>query len=250
MDYDQTAMPASYDAGRNYSPELLEFWLRAISSTVPNEKIYDILDLGCGTGRYSAGLANQFGARVFAVDPSEKMLAQAQKKPTNGVQFANGSGEAIPLEDAAVDMVFMSMVFHHFKSPRRALQECRRVLRPGGVVCLRNGATDRIKDYPCTPFFPRAPSLYADSLQSVAATKEAFEAEGFQFVHHEVVMSKVAATWTEYVGKIANRADSIFVQLTDQEFEGGLAALREYAATADPNEAVIEPIDLFVFQRS
>src|SRR5229473_1249405 len=51
-----------------------------------------------------------------------------------------------------------------------------------------------------------------------------------------------------YAEKIAFRADSILAQLGDQEFAEGLAALREHAAIALPNEPVIELIDFFVFR--
>jgi ubiquinone/menaquinone biosynthesis C-methylase UbiE len=37
-----------------------------------------------------------------------------------------------------VDVVFMSMVYHHFADPVVVAKECRRVLRDGGYVCIRN----------------------------------------------------------------------------------------------------------------
>jgi SAM-dependent methyltransferase len=79
VDYDKTEMPGGYDAGRGYSPQQLESWLDVIARSVaklPSE----ILDLGCGTGRYSAALAERFGARVIGVEPSDKMLAEAGRK--------------------------------------------------------------------------------------------------------------------------------------------------------------------------
>src|SRR5271156_1944801 len=126
MNYDQTEIPTAYDAGRGYAPEILKFWLDTLSSAVGGASIDDILDLGCGTGRYSAALASHFGARVVAVDPSEKMLIEARKKKAPGVQFVRGFAEAIPLGNSTVDMVFISMVFHHFGDPFRALEECHR----------------------------------------------------------------------------------------------------------------------------
>ena len=80
MDYDQTQMPAAYDAGRGYRPAILSMWLDVIARRLQGEPIDDILDVGCGTGRYSAALADRFDARVIAVDPSAKMLAEARKK--------------------------------------------------------------------------------------------------------------------------------------------------------------------------
>src|SRR5229473_1249403 len=56
-------------------------------------------------------------------------------------------------------MVFMSMVLHHLDDPDRALEECRRVLRRGGTVCLRAGTVDRIGNYPYVRFFTRSGAI-------------------------------------------------------------------------------------------
>src|SRR6516165_1453450 len=142
MDYDKTNMPAAYDAGRGYSPAVLGLWLDVISRWLPKGDVSEILDIGCGTGRYSTALAAHFGARLVAVDPSEKVLAEARKKATQRVRYERARGESLPLPDASVDLVFMSMVFHHFDEPDRAVRECRRILRRGGTVCLRAGTID------------------------------------------------------------------------------------------------------------
>ena len=117
MNYDKTNIPAAYDAGRGYSPKVLTGWLDVVSRLVPKEAVSEILDIGCGTGRYSTALAAHFDARVVAVDPSEKMLAEARKKASERVRYERAFAEALPLPDASVDMVFMSMVFHHFDDP-------------------------------------------------------------------------------------------------------------------------------------
>jgi malonyl-CoA O-methyltransferase len=247
LDYDRTSMPAAYDAGRGYPPEVLQSWLATISAAVGAREIGRILDLGCGTGRYSAALAAHFGAEVFAVDPSGKMLEQARAKSAKGVRFLRGSGEAIPLADDAVDMVFISMVFHHFGDPFAAARECRRVLREGGAVCLRGGAVERSAEYAYVPFFPSTPGLLAASLTSLARIESAFFAAGFSLAHHETVMSQAAPNWRDYADKTAFRADSILAQLSDHEFTHGLEALRVHAAGAPPDRPVTEPVDFYVF---
>jgi len=250
MDYDQTAMPAAYDAGRGYSPAVLDFWLRTIAAGVGADRLDDILDLGCGTGRYSAALAGHFDARVTAVDPSEKMLAQSARKAEPAVRLMHGSGEAIPLPDDSVDMVFISMVFHHFTDPPAAAGECRRVLRAGGAVCVRAGVSDGIDSYPYVPFFPRTPAILERSITTRAYIRSTFEGAGFHTDRHELVPTELAETWPAYADKIAYRADSILAQLTDAEFADGLAALRRHAATMPPDEPVVEPVDFFVFRRA
>jgi ubiquinone/menaquinone biosynthesis C-methylase UbiE len=120
-----------------------------IESSVDGASISTILDLGCGTGRFSEGLASRFGACVVGIDPSEKMLEQARRKrQRNDIHYQRGAAEAIPLVDGAVDMIFMSMSFHHFREPERAARECRRVLRPDGTLVVRTGTREQIQSYP------------------------------------------------------------------------------------------------------
>ena len=248
MNYDQTDMPASYDAGRAYSPAVLEHWLDIISRSVPKGAVSEILDLGCGTGRYSTALAKYFNANVVGVDPSEKMLAQARQKPSGSVRYERAWGESLPLRDGSVDMVFISMAFHHFERPELVARECRRVVRLNGSVCLRAGTLDRIDSYAYVDFFPSSRAILNRSLQSQAFIESIFDRAGFQRIRHELVPSEAAESWNAYAEKIAYRADSILVQLSDSEFKKGLAALREHAETAPVHEPVVEPVDFFVFQ--
>jgi ubiquinone/menaquinone biosynthesis C-methylase UbiE len=84
---------------------------------------------------------------VIGIDPALKMLDQARRKPTIGnVIYWQEAAEALPLRDGCADLVFMSMVYHHFTGAIAVAHECHRVLRQGGYLCLRNGS--RESDFP------------------------------------------------------------------------------------------------------
>ena len=137
MDYDSTDIPAVYDRGRDHGPEVLLLWMNFVAARVGSQRLNTILDLGCGTGRFSESLAAHFEAEVVGIDPSEKMLDQARRKQRDRrVRYQVGCGEAIPLPNDSVDLIFMSMSFHHFKDQMLAARECRRVLRDGGKLAL------------------------------------------------------------------------------------------------------------------
>jgi ubiquinone/menaquinone biosynthesis C-methylase UbiE len=247
MDYDNTDMPRGYDSGRSYSPEQLGRWVELVSNSVQRISIERVLDLGCGTGRYSTALANRLEAHVIGLEPSAKMLAEAKKKSSTYVALVRGSGEALPLASESIDMVFMSMVFHHFKGAGAAVRECRRVLRTGKFVCLRAGTIEQIDRYAYVPFFPEARPLLRQSLDSRAALESTFEAAGFELDCYELVQSEAAGSWSEYAERLGHRADSILVQLSDSEFERGLQALRSHAQNV-PRGGVVEPVDFLVFR--
>jgi ubiquinone/menaquinone biosynthesis C-methylase UbiE len=250
MNYDHTNIPQVYNQGRDHGPAFLDRWMRIIAGHAGRAGIYDILDLGCGTGRFSNGLAMQFKANLIGIDPSMKMLQQAVKNraANNSVAYAAGVAEAIPLPAASVDLIFISMIFHHLRDPRAAAEECSRVLRSHGRLFLRTGCFEKIPIYPYVPFFPSSRGLLEQRLPSLQHQREVFEAASFETVAYDVVVQEVAPDYLAYSEKLALKADSIIASLDDKEFEAGLQTLRSHAATTPPHP-VMEPIDLLVFRK-
>jgi hypothetical protein len=58
----------------------------------------------------------------------------------------------------------------------------------------------------------------------------------------------VGESWSAYADKLAYRADSILIQMPDDEFEEGLTALRKHALNAKGTDPVVEPVDFFVLR--
>lgn len=101
-----------------------------------------ILDLGAGTGKLTAQLA-ELGADVTAVEPDQAMLAELRRHLPS-VRALHGPAEAIPLPDSSVDAVLCGQSLHWFDLPR-ALPEIARVLVPGGTLgALWNSDDDRV----------------------------------------------------------------------------------------------------------
>lgn len=249
MDYDRTNIPDGYDRGRDHGPHVLQLWMNAIASHVEGRRVARILDLGCGTGRFTGALAVRFEAEVIGIDPSSRMLARAlEKRQVAGVRYQRGNAEAIPLADGSVDLIFMSMSFHHFEEVDLAARECCRVLREDGTVAIRTGTREQISSYPYVPFFPSTRSLLEDVLPSGAGLRRVFEAEGFRFVASEMVTQTIARSWCAYAEKLSAGGDSVLARLDREELERGLAAMREHEVGGDGQRKVVEPIDLVVFR--
>ena len=94
-------------------------------------------DLGCGTGQFSA-LVAPYVTQVVAVDASAEMLtaARATVGACPNVDVRRGALEALPLDDAHLDLAVLALVLHHLPDPARALSEAARVLAPGGRVLV------------------------------------------------------------------------------------------------------------------
>ena len=248
MDYDATDIAATYDRGRDHGPEFLDLWMNVVAAHVKDQPIKTILDLGCGTGRFTEALAVRFDARVIGVDPSKKMLEQARSKPSaSRIRYEPGRGESIPLPDNSVDLIFMSMIFHHFDNPALAALECRRVLRDEATALLRAGTRERISSYPYVDFFPESRAILEKTLSTKTFVRKVFEAAGFRKVILELVTQEIAPSYAAYAEKLAAGADSVLASLSRRDFDAGMKALRAQAAHSDGG-AVFEPIDVFVFR--
>lgn len=100
-----------------------------------------VLELGCADGvlTFAAGLAKRVGpsGTVVAVDPSTGMLARARgkqrKQDTDWVDFRQGKAERLPVDEERFDIA-VGVGYLHFTNRSEALQEMKRVVRPGGVI--------------------------------------------------------------------------------------------------------------------
>src|SRR2546429_4685532 len=221
MDYDATNIAVTYDRGRDHGPEFLDLWMDVVSSHVKDQRIETILDLGCGTGRFSEALRTRFDEEVVGIDPSQKMLEQARSKPSDArIRYEPGRGESIPLPDNSVDLIFMSMIFHHFDDPALAARECRRVLRDGATALVRTGTRERISSYPYVDFFPESRPILEECLPTNTFMREVFEAAGFRMVTLELVTQEIAPSYAAYAEKMSAGAGSILASFDCRGFYG------------------------------
>jgi len=102
-----------------------------------------VLDIGCGTGALALVLAEGVGRSgiVAGVDPSPEMIGQARKKARKQhrtIDFRLEPAETLSFDDQTFDVVVSSFAVHHMTggTAERALGEARRVLRPGGRICI------------------------------------------------------------------------------------------------------------------
>ena len=108
-------------------------------------------DLGCGTGQTAAALA-PFVERVLAVDESSAMLAAARERVGHhpNVELRSGRLEALPIEDATLDVAVLSLVLHFVVDPAAVCREAARVLNAGGCLLIVDMSPHEREEYRST----------------------------------------------------------------------------------------------------
>lgn len=112
---------------------------RLIRNDIDLSKISDwnVLDAGCGGGRYSAAWSKLGAKSVTGLDFSEENIATARERMRlNNVTFKHGNVLDMPFEDNSYDVVFCNGVLHHTPDWKRGVGEIVRVLKPGGLGWL------------------------------------------------------------------------------------------------------------------
>ncbi len=114
-----------------------------------------VMELGCGSGSFTTFVARVVGeqGKVYAVDIQPEMLVQLKRKlakienqDITNIELKEASAYNLPFEDESLDLVYMVAVLMEIPDRGRALQEMKRILKPGGILAVTEFLPD--PDYP------------------------------------------------------------------------------------------------------
>jgi SAM-dependent methyltransferase len=156
------AMPEVYTHGHHESVLRSHQWRTAENSAgylLPRlEPGMSVLDVGCGPGTITVGLADRVpGGHVTGVDsePGVLKLAREHAAGREDVDFVVGDVYALDYPDCTFSVVYAHQVLQHLGDPVAAVREMARVCRPGGLVALREA------DFGGLTWYPESPALTA-----------------------------------------------------------------------------------------
>jgi cytosine/adenosine deaminase-related metal-dependent hydrolase/SAM-dependent methyltransferase len=115
---------------------LLSLEQRVLGPMLPDVRGLDVLDAGCGTGRWLHRLSDHSPRRLFGVDISPAMLLLAARKLDQRCDLRLGSCTAMPVSDCTADVVLCSFVVSYLDDIEAFAQEIDRVARPGATIFL------------------------------------------------------------------------------------------------------------------
>jgi malonyl-CoA O-methyltransferase len=113
---------------------------RAMLALMPTTLVnQNVLDAGCGSGRYMLHAARRGATRLVGIDLSKEMLARARDEfdrfaPDAEIELKQGTLTALPVADAWGDLSLCGLTVGHLDNLEQALTELHRTTRPGGTI--------------------------------------------------------------------------------------------------------------------
>lgn len=138
-----------------------------------------ILDIGCGPGTITLGLAKRAGASgaVVGVDFSPDAIALAKSNANSAgqenVRFVEGDLYALDVEPASFDIVHAHQVLQHLSDPVETLRGMARYCKPGGLIAVRDADYHAMTWHPRFPGMDRWLSVYTADARSRSAEPDA-----------------------------------------------------------------------------
>jgi SAM-dependent methyltransferase len=199
-----------YQRARPAYPPAAVAWILERFGVGPGARL---IELGAGNGKFTSPLLES-GARVVALEPVERMWRGLAREAA-GALIVAAAAEAIPLHAASADVVVAAQAFHWFDG-RRALDEIRRVLVPGGGLALVWNARDTAT--PWVGELARIVDAYGDAIKrhETEQWKDAFEGDaGFTSLERHDFPNPQKVDEAQVVDRVAST--SFIAALPDDE---------------------------------
>jgi len=213
---------ATYDNTRGVDDGLIDCFARRVAFSPSTS----VLDFGCGTGNFLQRMRQRFACRCCGVEPSAEMAGRARAKDAE-IDVRSGNHAQVPFADEYFDFAFMTDVVHHVPNRRVMFSELRRVLKPGGRLCVVTESHAQIDGRFYNRYFPSLAAnekrRYPDLPQILRDADEAGLMASQVETRHGPATRFITEAWMR---NVREKNYSMFRLLEPQEFARGLADLQ------------------------
>lgn len=221
-----------------YKVNYLEKIEEEIRNLIRSNNYQNILEAGCGTGRWINSLENK-GLKVFGLDHSYDMIKIAK---TNKSHFNLVNADAIdfPFNNNFFDLIFCVNAIHHFPDKQQFIREGKRALKNFGMLAVFGVDPLIDKEWYVYEYFD---SVYANDLErfpSLKLLKSLLEAENFA----EIEIKTVEQVRHNRIGNdifndpfLEKHNCSQLADLSDEEYQKGFEKIK--------NQIVKDPETVF-----
>ena len=188
-----------------------------------------VLDVGSGYGASARFLAAERGCRVHGVNISERENELARERNRQAgldeaVTIEHGDFHDLPYEDERFDIVWSQESLLHGVDKSRILDECRRVLRPGGRFVLSDLLVRRhVSEEERAPIYARVKAPVMWDLDEYA---DAISETGLQVVDQADWPENVAPTYQSVLDQLVDQRDRLAERVPTEQIEQTIASLQ------------------------
>ena len=188
-----------------------------------------MLDIGCGTGRFLAQLAEV--AKAWGVDASPEMLEVARTR-AGSAGLKLGTAEELPFKDGWFERATMWLVAHLVDRPR-AFAEAARVLEPGGHFAVATFDPSYFDEFWLNELFPSMEAADRERFPTASELEAELRGAGFD-VRLLRLSQRGSLARADALERIRGKHISTFDLISNEEYEAGLArAERELPEQVD-----------------
>lgn len=229
---DYTPIASGYHQRYQYSPH--SGTATALHTLLEKYQRPQVLEIGCGTGRWLLELAS-FSSLVVGLDRSLPMLEQARQN-RNTLPLVCAEAGKLPFASASFELVFCANAVHHFPQPQAFIKEAVRLLKPGGTLAIIGMSPPQSPDsWYLYRYFEETYQLDRQRYPVWQTVMQWMASEGLKTSRQ--VVERIKKVW---VGRevqtdpfLPKSSTSQLALLTEESYRRGLARLEEALTAAE-----------------
>ena len=217
-----------YDVSRTVNIETVRKLVRLLN--VNSDSVF--LDLGCGTGNYTAAL-QKAAKTLVGIDISKGMIEQAQAKFPE-IHLICGDVTSLPFDSETFDGAFAIQLIHHIKKKEIFFKEAHRVFRKGGCLAIHSCSHRQIRAFWFYHYFSKGLEVDLARIPDSDEIILMLERAGFSNIGIEVCYQDEVVTHEtpqSYLDKNYRDSISTFAFLSQKDIEAGCRKLQKDIAS-------------------